>query len=62
MLWKALKSKTVWLGIIIAALSSLQGYIEVLTLSAKNQAMAGFVISALIIVLRFMTTSSINDK
>ena len=59
---KALKSKTVWLGIILAALSALQGFVMDITMNPKIQAVLGFTLSVIIIILRFVTTGSIDDK
>lgn len=59
---KALKSKTVIFGIILAALSALQGFVLAIDLEPKAQALTGFALSAIIIVLRFLTNGSIDDK
>ena len=59
---KALKSKTVWFGIIVAALSALQGFVTEIPMEPKAQAFLGFGLSVIIIVLRFITTGSIDDK
>jgi hypothetical protein len=59
---KALKSKTVIFGIILAALSALQGFVLTIDLEPKTQALAGFGLSAIIIVLRFLTNGSIDEK
>lgn len=59
---KALKSKTVLFGIIVAALSALQGFVLAIPMEPQLQALGGFALSVIIIVLRFMTTGSIDDK
>lgn len=59
---KALKSKTVLFGILIAALSALQGFVLAIDIDPRNQALIGFGLSTVIIVLRFLTNGSIDDK
>lgn len=59
---KALKSKTVLFGILLAALSALQGFVLAVPMDPKTQAILGFVLSAIVIVLRFATNGSIDDK
>ena len=61
-LQKALKSKTVWFGILIAALSAIQGFLMEVIMNPKEEALIGFTLSIIIIVLRFMTEGSIDDK
>lgn len=58
----ALKSKTVIFGLIVAALSALQGFILAIEMDPAQQATIGFILSAIIIVLRFVTTGAIDDK
>lgn len=62
MIRKALKSKTVWLGILVAVLSAIQGFIMAIPLDPLQQALIGLGLSILIILLRFVTHGSINDK
>lgn len=59
---KALRSKTVIFGIVLAALSALQGFVLAVEMEPKTQALIGFALSVIIIILRFLTTSSIDDK
>lgn len=62
-MWKkALKSKTVWYGILISILSVLQGYIGYLPTNPWIQAAVGCTIAAGIVVLRFMTTQPLSEK
>ena len=61
-LQKALRSKTVWFGILIAALSAIQGFLMEVIMNPQQEAIVGFTLSIVIIVLRFMTTDSIDDK
>lgn len=58
----ALKSKTVWFAIILAALSVAQGYIGLLPLTPINQMWVGIGISAVITVLRIVTTQPLSAK
>ena len=62
MMMKILKSKTIWFGIIVAILSVLQGFIVNIPIDAHWQALIGMFIAVIIVVLRFMTTGSIDDK
>jgi uncharacterized membrane protein YccC len=62
MVAQALKSKTVWLGIIVAVLSVLQGFIYKLPLTAVEQAAVGCVVGVAIVYLRFLTTQPIEEK
>lgn len=59
---KALRSKTVLFGIVLAALSALQGFVLAIDIEPKTQALLGFLLSVIIIFLRFITTNSIDDK
>lgn len=59
---KAFKSKTIWFGIIVAILSVLQGFIFVLPFEPHWQALVGIVIAVMIVLLRFVTHGSIDDK
>jgi hypothetical protein len=58
---QALKSKTVWLGIALAVVSLLQGYVGYLPTPAI-QATVGSVFAALIVILRALTTMPLGDK
>lgn len=58
----AWKSKTVVFGIIVAALSALQGFVLAINIDPAQQAMIGFVLSIIIIVLRFVTNTDLDDK
>ena len=57
-----LKSKTVWYAIIIAVLSIVQGYINLLPMTPVAQMFIGIVISVGIVILRLLTTQPIGDK
>ena len=59
---KALKSRTVWLGILIMGLSTAQGYVNFLPTTPFYQMLMGILLGAIVIVLRFKTTGSIDDK
>jgi hypothetical protein len=61
---KGFKSKSVWLGYIVVALTTLQ---EVLSqfqvvIPAHTYTIAGAVIGSLIIVVRMLTSTSLEDK
>lgn len=58
----AFKSKTIWLGIIVALLSVAQGFIFQIPVPPVYQAAIGGVIAVAIVVLRFMTTQPIAEK
>ena len=57
-----LKSKTVWYAIIIAILSIVQGYINLLPMTPVLQMFVGIGISVGIVILRLLTTQPIGDK
>jgi hypothetical protein len=57
-----LKSKTVWYAIIIAVLSIVQGYINLLPMTPVAQMFIGITISVGIVILRLLTTQPIGDK
>ena len=59
---RAWRSKTVVFGIILAALSALQGFVLAINIDPFQQAVIGFVLSAIVIVLRFVTTKDLDDK
>lgn len=61
-LLRAYKSKTVIFGIIVAALSALQGFVLAINIDPIHQALIGFILSIIIIVLRFVTTTDLDDK
>ena len=56
------RSKTVWLGIIVALLSVAQGFIFQIPVAPLYQAAIGGAIAVAIVVLRFMTTQPIAEK
>lgn len=58
----SLRSKTVWLGIITAVLSVLQGFVFKLPLTPAEQAMVGSAIAVAIVVLRAVTTQPLSEK
>ena len=57
-----LKSKTVWYAIIIAVLSIVQGYINLLPMTPVAQMFVGIAISVGIVILRLLTTQPISEK
>jgi hypothetical protein len=57
-----LKSKTVWYAILIAVLSIVQGYINLLPMTPVAQMAVGIGISVGIVILRLLTTQPIGDK
>ena len=57
-----LKSKTVWYAIIIAILSIVQGYINLLPMTPVAQMFVGIAISVGIVILRLLTTQPIGAK
>lgn len=57
-----LHSKTIWFGIILAALSALQGFVVAINIDPLQQAIIGFAISVIIIILRFVTNEPIEEK
>lgn len=57
-----LNSKTVQLAIIIAVLSVLQGYVFLLPITPLQQMFVGLGIAVVVTILRFVTTSSLQDK
>ena len=57
-----LKSKTVWYAIIIAVLSIVQGYINLLPMTPVLQMFVGIAISVGIVILRLVTTTAISEK
>lgn len=59
---KAFKSKTIWFAILVAVLSVLQGFIFVLPFEPHWQALVGIIIAVVIVILRFVTHGSIDDK
>lgn len=56
------KSKTLWLAVILAVLSVVQGYLGAFNLTPVNQMYAGVGLSAIITVLRFLTTTAVAEK
>ena len=57
-----LKSKTVWYAMIIAVLSIVQGYINLLPMTPILQMAVGITISVGIVILRLLTTQPIGAK
>lgn len=57
-----LKSKTVLFSILLAVLSVLQGYIGLLPLDQKGQAIVGVVIAVIVTILRAVTTQPLSEK
>jgi len=61
-LFKMLKSKTVLFALLLAVLSVVQGYVELLHLTPILQMCVGIVISVAITLLRLVTTQPISEK
>ena len=57
-----LKSKTVLFALFLAVLSVLQGYVNLLPLSPKDQMYVGIAISVVVTLLRIVTTQPISEK
>ena len=55
------QSKTIWFAILLAVLSTLQGFVSYLPTDPKYQALIGVIIAAVMTILRFMTTDPIMD-
>lgn len=58
----SLKSKTVWLGLLVTILSWVQATVSGAALPPEIVSVVGTVIGALIIWLRSLTTTSLADK
>lgn len=58
----AMKSKTVWLGVLVAALSALQSQLNNAGISAEQLGIAGPILGAVMIWLRSISTGSLADK
>lgn len=58
----ALRSKTMWFGIAIAVLSTLQGLVLKLEVSSDQQAMIGGAIGVAVMILRALTTVPLSQK
>ena len=59
---KALKSRTVWLGMIVTVLSTFQSLISEFPVPYYVQGLIGSILGILIILLRLDTTDGIADK
>jgi hypothetical protein len=62
MIRQVLKSRTVWLAILTAVLSVLQGFVFKLPVTPMEQAVIGSVLAALIVILRAVTTVPLSEK
>jgi hypothetical protein len=62
MIRQVLKSRTVWLAILTAVLSVLQGFVFKLPVTPMEQAVVGSVLAALIVILRAVTTVPLSEK
>lgn len=58
----ALKSRTVWFAILLAALSVVQGYLGIFKLDPQTEMLVGIAIAAAVTVLRIVTTQPISQK
>lgn len=59
---QALKSRTLWLAIILGVLSVLQDFVVDLPMTPGKQALIGCVLAVVIAVLRIDTTEALGDK
>ena len=57
-----IKSKTVWLSIILTALSVCQGYIFLIPATPVQQMAVGVAVAVAILLLRMVTTQPISAK
>ena len=62
MLAKAVKSKTVWLGVAVAALSALQVGLGDAGVTAEQLGVVGPLLGVLIVLLRTITNKPLSDK
>jgi len=62
MISSLLRSRTVWFAILLAALSVVQGYLGIFKLDAQTEMLVGIGISAIVTVLRIITTQPISQK
>jgi len=62
MISSLLRSRTVWFAILLAALSVVQGYLDVFKLDAQTEMLVGIGISAIVTVLRIITTQPLSQK
>lgn len=59
---KALRSKTIWFSILLAALPIIPAYVGELNLSPLQEMLLLQIIAIIVAVLRFMTDRPISDK
>lgn len=59
---KAMKSRTVWFGMIISGLGFVQSIIYEFPVSPAIQGVIGVTLGAVIVLLRMDTTDAIDDK
>jgi len=59
---QALKSKTVQFSIALAVASIINANLSLLPLSQVGQAFVGCLVASCIVVLRFVTTTSLSEK
>ena len=62
MLKKALKSRTVWLGISISTLGVAQNFVSILPVTPLYQSLVSVIVGIIIVILRFDTDDAIKDK
>ena len=62
MISSLLRSRTVWFAVILAALSVVQGYLGIFKLDPQTEMLVGIGISAIVTVLRIITTQPISQK
>lgn len=59
---KALKSRTVWMGVVVTVLGVVQTFAPALPISPLYQGVLAIAVGILIVVLRFDTDDAIADK
>lgn len=62
MIKKALKSRTVWLGIIISTLGVFQSFVNIIPVNPIYQSLIAVFLGVVIVILRFDTDDAISDK
>jgi len=62
MLRKILKSKTVIFAVVVAVLSTLQGFVFAIPIEPHWQAVIGVVLAVIVTLLRMVTKEPISEK
>ena len=58
----AFKSRTVLFALVVAILSVLQGFVYVLPITPVHQMIIGLIISVMVVIFRFITTTPIGGN